>query len=88
MKETPMNERAVEAVAQIIESAIQRHGVPLDELSGTIDDAIAALAAARPLILEEAAGIAEGFDAPHLNGVGERIAQAIRTAAKTDGGGA
>jgi hypothetical protein len=36
------------------------------------------LADARAEALEEAAARAERFDAPHLNGVGERIAQAIR----------
>ena len=42
----------------------------------------AAIAAATPLIearvREECAHVADGFDAPHLNGVGERVAAAIR----------
>jgi hypothetical protein len=36
------------------------------------------LAEARAEALEEAAARADRFDAPHLNGAGERIAQAIR----------
>jgi uncharacterized protein YbjQ (UPF0145 family) len=43
------------------------------------------LADARAEALEEAAARAERFDAPHLNGVGERIAQAIRAALKDQG---
>ena len=44
--------------------------------------ATAALAAATPLIearvRDECAQVADGFDAPHLDGAGERIAAAIR----------
>ena len=46
------------------------------------DAAVAALAAATPLIearvQEECAQVADGFDAPHLAGVGKRIFAAIR----------
>ena len=60
---------------------IARHLLPI--LTDIIArERAAALAAATPLIeareREECAQVADGFDAPHLAGVGERIAAAIR----------
>ncbi len=60
----------------------QSHSLP-GWLAETIAREVeAALTAARPVIERETreacAKVAEGYDAPHLNGVGERIAAAIR----------
>ena len=38
---------AIERIASVIEAAIERHGVPLELMEGTLDDARAALLALR-----------------------------------------
>ncbi len=56
-----------------------RDNIP--DSDGYVTNAAAALSAATPgieaRVRAECAAIAKGFDAPHLNGAGERIADAI-----------
>lgn len=95
MKETT-NERVVEAVADAMWQAESERAAGRPRLIEWEDEnpdqqhayrtmAQAALAAARPFIMEEAAGIA--FNEIVDGELARHIAQAIRTAAKTDGGG-